>query len=209
MTRTIRHLLLAGGIAAAAAVAAWSGAPADALDRASLAIAWACVLLLAAALSIGPAHALRHGRPLTNNLLRRDLGIWGALCGLAHLAIAFDISMTPAYMQLWVDGSTAWPAPATRRSLYFWAVIGSLVIAAIFALLLALSSNWMLRVVGVKWWKRLQRLSYIAFALTVAHGLAFQVIESRTVVLVAALVGVTLAVLAAQLAGRNRCRKVP
>jgi hypothetical protein len=118
VNRAVRHLVLAGGIAAATAVGAWAGAPADALDRASLVIAWACVLLLAAALAIGPVHALRHGRPLTNHLLRRDLGIGGALCGLAHLAIAFDISMTPAYLQLWVDGATAWPAPAARRSLY-------------------------------------------------------------------------------------------
>jgi len=204
MNRTTRHIALAAGIAAGAALAAAAGDPAGATDRVSLALSWACLLLLAGALAIGPLHALRTGRPLLNHLLRRDLGTWGALCGLAHLALAFAISMTPAYIQSWVDGALAWPAPSVRRSLYFWAVVGSLVIAALFVLLVGLSSNRALALIGARWWKRLQRLAYLAFALTVAHAAAFQVIESRSPWLVALLAAVTVGVLALQLAGRAR-----
>jgi sulfoxide reductase heme-binding subunit YedZ len=207
--RPARHLGLAAAIALLAGLAAAAGEPADALDRVSLLTAWLCLALFAAALLIGPIHALRTGRVLTNHLLRRDLGIWCALTGLAHLGISFAISMTPAYMQIYVYGATSWPEPVLRRSLYSWAVIGSLVIAAVFAVLLLLSSNWSLRLMGAKWWKRLQRLSYLAFALTVAHSVAFQLIESRTLLLVIALALLTTAVVAAQLAGWSRVRRNP
>ncbi len=46
--------------------------------------------------------------------------------------------------------------------------------------LLALSSNWSLGVIGQRWWKRLHKLSYIVFVLTLVHGFGFQVLESRS-----------------------------
>jgi len=36
-----------------------------------------------------------------------------------------------------------------------------------------------MRLIGQRWWKRLHRLSYIVFTLTILHGLGFQVLESR------------------------------
>jgi len=42
-----------------------------------------------------------------------------------------------------------------------------------------------MRSLGSVWWKRLQRTSYLGFCLTLLHGLAFQVLESRTWALVA------------------------
>lgn len=206
MNRTARHLLLAGSIAAVT-VAAGAAAPAGAaLDRASLTLSWACLLCFAGALLVGPLHALRTGRVQLNHLLRRDLGIWSAVTGLAHLALSFRISMTPEYMQLYVYGTEAWPAPELRRRLYGWAVIGSLVVAALFLLLLLLSNNLALRWLGPVWWKRLQRTSYVAFVLTIAHSVIFQLIESRTAVLAAALVIVTLGVLTAQFRGWSSVR---
>lgn len=206
MNRTARHFLLAGSIAAATVAAGAAAPPGAALDRASLTLSWACLLCFAGALLIGPLHVLRSGRVPVNHLLRRDLGIWSAVTGLIHLAISFKISMTPDYMQLYVYGAEAWPAPELRRRMYSWAVIGSLVVAALFLLLLLLSNNLSLRWLGPAWWKRLQRTSYVAFALTVAHSVAFQVIESRTAVLIAALALVTLGVVAAQIRGWSSVR---
>lgn len=206
MNRGIRHLLLAAGTAGTGLAAYLAGPAATGLDRLSMMLSWVCLVLFAAALVVGPAHALRTGRLVTNYLLRRDLGIWCALTGLAHLALAFKTSMNPAYMQLYVHGAADWPAPPVRSVMYRWAVLGSLVIAALFALLLLLSNNFSLRVLGPRWWKRLQRLSYLAFVLTVAHSVVFQVIESRTAVLVIALAALTLAVVAGQYAGWSRLR---
>ncbi len=206
MNRSVRHVLLAAG-SAAAALAANAGVPAAAaLDRASLMTSWLCLGLFTAALLVGPVHVLRTGRLLTNSLLRRDLGIWCAITGLAHLALAFGESMNPGYIQVYVDGAAAWPGPAARRQLYFLSVVASLVVAALFALLLALSSNRAIRWLGPLWWKRLQRASYPAFALTVSHGVAFQLIESRTRWLIAALALLTATVAAAQLAAWSRIR---
>ncbi len=201
MQRITRHIVLAAASFAGPLAAAAAAPPGAALDRVSLTLSWLCLLLLASALLVGPAHTLRTGRLLTNSLLRRDLGIWSALTGLAHLVLAFEISMTPAYIQLYVDGASGWPGPEGRREIYQWAVIGSLIVAALFGLLLVLSNNLALRGLGPVTWKRLQRSSYVAFALTVAHSVAFQLIESRSAWLVAALVLVTAAVVTGQLAG--------
>jgi len=206
MKRLTRHIVLAAGSASVAVLAGIVAGNAGFLDGVSLATSWLCLLLLAAALLVGPAHALRTGRPLANHLLRRDLGIWCALNGLVHLGIAFAISMTPAYVGAFVDGAAGWPAAATRRLMYTWAVIGSLVVAAIFLLLLALSSNRAISLVGPARWKRLQRASYPAFALTVAHGAAFQLIEARSAWLVTLLWAVALLVLLSQAAGWRRVR---
>ena len=47
-------------------------------------------------------------------------------------------------------------------------------------------------------------MSYTAFALTVGHSIAFQILEARTGWLVAAFIVITAAVLIAQYAGRSR-----
>lgn len=206
MKRTIRHLALAGASVLVSLTAAAAAPPGQALDAISFATAWLCLLFLAAALLIGPLHVLRTGRLVGNHLLRRDLGIWGAVTGLVHLALAFKVSMTPEYMQVYVYGAESWPAPEMRRAMYRWAVIASLVIAALFLLLLALSNNAAIRLLGHRWWKRLQRASYLAFVLTVAHSAAFQLIEARSPWLAAALALITAAVIAAQVAGWSRLR---
>jgi DMSO/TMAO reductase YedYZ heme-binding membrane subunit len=206
MNRTGRHFLLGALSVAAALGAGATGAGPDALDRISLATSWLCLVCFAGALLIGPLHTLRTGRLLTNHLVRRDLGIWCAVNGLVHLGLAFKVSMNPAYMAIYIDGASAWPPPPVRRQLYFLAVVGSLGIAVLFALLLSLSSNRAIRWLGPVWWKRLQRTSYAAFALTIAHSVVFQLIEARTLWLVTALALLTIAVLAGQLAGRWRVR---
>jgi DMSO/TMAO reductase YedYZ heme-binding membrane subunit len=201
MTRTFRHLSLALLTAGLVGLAAAIGAPADAGDRVSLTTSWICMGLLSAALLIGPLHARRSGRPLFNHLPRRDLAIWGALAGMIHFGLAFRYSMNMEYMARFIDGALQAPSAAVRRELYFWSVIAGLVIAALFLLLLALSSNAALRMVGARWWKRLQRASYAAFALTAAHGVVFQIIESRSTPLVAAFALLTTAVIVGQCAG--------
>jgi DMSO/TMAO reductase YedYZ heme-binding membrane subunit len=206
MYRNARHLLLAATSATAFALAATTGPAGTGAARVSMVAAWICLILLAWALLIGPRHALRTGRPLLNHLPRRDLGIWAALAGLVHLAIAFRVSMNNAYLQAFVDVAAQWPGPAARRQMYLWAVVGSLVIAVLFVLLLALSSNRALRLLGPVAWKRIQRGSYAAFALTIGHSIVFQLLERRSWPLVLLLAALTLAVCAAQAAGWRRVR---
>jgi DMSO/TMAO reductase YedYZ heme-binding membrane subunit len=206
MTRTRRHLVLAVG-SAAISVGAMALAPAgQELDRLSFVTAWLCLLLFAATLLVGPLHVRRTGRLPGNHLFRRDLGIWCVITGMVHFLLAFKVSMNLEYMELYVRGARQWPAPEVRELMYRWAVLGSLLIAALFVLLLALSNNFAIRLLGNRWWKRLQRASYPAFALTVGHSIAFQILEVRSAWLVAAFVIITVAVVVAQYAGHARLR---
>ena len=81
MNRRQHHLILAGLTAAALSIAAFAGSAEDSVDRISIVTAYLCLALLCVGLIIGPARAIRTGKPVTNNYLRRDVGIWAALAG--------------------------------------------------------------------------------------------------------------------------------
>jgi methionine sulfoxide reductase heme-binding subunit len=48
--------------------------------------------------------------------------------------------------------------------------------AVLFLILLALSNDFSLRALGVRSWKSAQRWRYLAFGLTVVHGVAYQLV---------------------------------
>ncbi len=198
--------MLAISLVASCAVALLPAGPTPVIERLSLATAWLCTLLFGAALLVGPRHAWRTGQPLLNSLVRRDLGIWTALTGLAHFALGTEASMNTAYLAAFVSEAPGPPGSAIREQLFTWGSLAGLVVGLQVLLLLGISSNRVLRALGAARWKRLQRSSYLAFGLTVGHGLAFQVLENRSPVGVAALGLLTAAVVLAQLRGRRRVR---
>jgi sulfoxide reductase heme-binding subunit YedZ len=69
--------------------------------------------------------------------------------------------------------------PALQSTLFGFANYTGLVAAMLLLLLLLISNDVSLRNLGVKRWKNLQRFSYFAFVFTVAHGVAYQLIEKR------------------------------
>lgn len=195
MTRAWRHVCLASAFVLPTTLAWFGGNAALALDRASLATAWICVALFSAALLVGPAAISRAGRPVLNSLLRRDLGIWCALAGLAHLTLATVLVMSPVYFRSYITGPPGAPLPGVAG----WAGTGSIlagyVVGLVFLLLLAISNNWSLQRLGPGRWKRWQRSASLAFGLTVVHGAVFQIIEGRSLVWLPPLLAMTGAVL--------------
>ena len=87
--------------------------------------------------------------------------------------------MNPVYVSSFVRNNPA-PPPATLREILFsgGAILGIL-IAMVFLLLLAISSDRALRWLGTMRWKKLQWSAHLALWLTVIHGIAFQLLEAR------------------------------
>lgn len=181
MFRPNYHLMMAALSGAALGLAAASGPWLGAADRLSIVSAYLCLILMAGALAYGPVHALRNGRPVGNSPIRRSMGIWSALNGLLHFLLANALAMNYEYLGLYVDNAAEPPSSEIRSALYSWGTISGYVIAVAFILLLALSNDRALRRLGMTWWKRLQRTTYIAFLLTCGHAFAFQVLETRKV----------------------------
>jgi sulfoxide reductase heme-binding subunit YedZ len=162
---------------------------------------------MAAALSIGPLTVRRTGAAPLNNYLRRDIGIWSGLTGLVHFFAGVDQSMKPVYLARYVETTGGMVSAELGRQLFTWGSLAGLVVFLLVLLLLGLSSDRALRRLGAKWWKRLQRSAYWAFAFTVGHGLAFQLLESRNSFLISVLVGVVLIVLGLQYSGNAAYRR--
>jgi len=201
LSRRIKHHLALAGINGACFAAAAVGPSALLADRFSIVSAYLCLGLLCAGLAIGPIRAIRTGRPSINIYLRRDIGIWAALIALLHLVIATALSMTPEYMAAFVDIFDIPPSQAIRAALFAWSTITGFLVGIVLLILLALSNDMAMRWLGLRWWKRLHRMSYLAFALTIFHGLAFQTLESRNRALIALVIVASLAVLGLQMTG--------
>ncbi len=204
MTRTLRHSALAVGTALACALSWYAGPASTAVTRLSLLTAWLCLLLLCAALAIGPLNVRRRGQPLLNHPLRRDLGIWSALTGLGHLAAATGVVMTPDYFRAFITGPPDDPLPGWAGWIGTLFIIVGYVIGILLLRLLAVSSDRALRRLGKERWKRIQRSAYVVFGLTVTHGLVFQLIEQRLGLWLLVLLAATATVIGLQLAARRR-----
>jgi sulfoxide reductase heme-binding subunit YedZ len=205
--RLKHHGILAAVSAACFGIAALSGPAAAALDNLSIVSAYLCLFLLGIVLLIGPWHAVKSNRKAANIYLRRDIGIWAALSGLLHFYLANILSMNYEYLGIFVENAAAPPSAAVRSELYSWGTISGYVIAVFFVVLIGLSSDRALRFLGLKWWKRIQRVSYLAFIFTCAHGFAFQILESRNLIWIGVVGMVVLITLAGQIFGIATVRK--
>ena len=204
--RVTRHLALATCSLVVLLSAWFAGSVASAADRVSIASAYLCLALLCAALLIGPARAIRTGQPVVNHLGRRDLGIWAAIIGVVHFALGMALSMNFDYMNAFVNEEGLTLTRELRYQLYSLGNISGFLVGVLFLVLLLLSSNQMLKWLGARWWKRLQRLSYVVLAATIFHGVNFQLLESRAWPLVALLCAAGGWVLVQQLRGVGAVR---
>ena len=199
--RWCHHVVLVAISLLATGLIAQFGSAGTLLDGLSLATAYLCLVFMGVALSLGPLRVIRADRLALNIYLRRDIGIWAALTGLVHLFVATELSMNQSYMTAYVNLSSSGLSAGLRGDLFSWGSIAGFVVGIFVLLLLFLSNDKALRVMGPTWWKRLQRIAYPAFFLTLLHGFAFQALEARNVLLVGIVIGVFLGVLALQIYG--------
>jgi methionine sulfoxide reductase heme-binding subunit len=171
--------------------------------RLSMTTGYASVVLIAWAMLIGPWR-VRRGRPAPASTdLRRDVGIWGGIFGLAHVVTGLQVHFGGKFWKyfLYPDGDHRIPV---RHDLFGFANWTGLAAGLVLVLLLAISNDVSLRALGTRRWKSWQRWTYWAAALTVAHGLAYQIVSQHRGRWMAALLFATMVVLAMQLDGRRR-----
>lgn len=201
-----RHLLLALASAAMLAIV-YPNVPTDfILRRWNLATAYAALALLAATLLIGPWQRLRARPSPISQDLRRDVGIWAALMGVAHSIIGLGIHFGGKYWQYFLYGPEEpheFPVRLDAIGLANYTGLGS---TLLLLLLLAVSNDRALRRLGTERWKSVQRWNYAAFVLMAVHGAVYQLISNRVVPVVVVFAGVLTIVVGTQLAAFRRVR---
>jgi len=137
-------------------------------QRLSVATGYVALGLLGLTLLIGPANLLLRRRNPVSNYLSRDVGTWAAVGSVVHVIFGLQVhggGRISDFLRYFVapDGS-----PLTNSfGLGNWTGLAATVIVVG---LLALSSDFALRKLKARPWKRLQRLNYTLFALVIAHA---------------------------------------
>lgn len=174
--RTKRHFLLAV-TAIVITVAAYAATPPpDFRHRLSMATAYASLAFFAGSLWLGPWNILRRRPNPVSFDLRRDIGIWAGVLALVHTAVGLTVHLRG---RMWMYFFKHLHPLVLQRTEFGFANYVGLVSAILFVILLAISNDYSLRRLGTRRWKSLQRWTYVAFVLTVAHGIAYQLVEKR------------------------------
>lgn len=200
--RILAHHLPLLALSAMSIAALYSTRPfRDAITRASFATAYPALILLAITLLIGPWNLIRKQRNPVSGDLRRDIGIWAGILGVAHSVIGQLVHLRGRPWLYYVYAQKQHKSFPLRHDLFGFAnytgVLGALILIA----LLATSNDLSIRRLGTPRWKQLQRWNYAIFALVAAHTIAYQTSEKQhTIFVVAAATSIGLT-LALQIAG--------
>lgn len=201
--RLWRDAALVSVAALLTALAFWLTPPPDFRHRASMATAYSALFFIAWSLLIGPWRTLRGRAAPVSFDFRRDTGIAAGVLALVHTGIGLTVHLRgrmwmyffrklhPLHIQANAFGAANWVGLAA---------------AALLLMLLVISNDLSLRQLGSTRWKNLQRWTYLAFALTVAHGVLFQIVETRKIPWVIAFALLALATVVGQSIGFLRRR---
>ncbi|HQS22879.1 MAG: hypothetical protein B7Y11_01605 [Sphingobacteriia bacterium 24-36-13] len=160
--------------------------------------AYVSLLLLGLTLVTGPVNLLLRRRNPVSTDLRRDIGIWGGIIGLAHVAIGWQVHMGNMLLYFFKEDKIA-KELILRSDLFGFANYTGLIGAIILVMLLALSNDLTLRKFKAPRWKYWQRWNYVFYLLVIIHAIAYQVIEKREIPYTALLAVLILPVLIIQL----------
>jgi sulfoxide reductase heme-binding subunit YedZ len=174
----------------------------DKITRLSFSSAWPALALLAATLVIGPWRSLRGKPALLSHDLRRDIGIWAGIAGVFHAVIGQCVHLRGRPWLYYVYEKLDQHTVPLRHDVFGFANFTGLAAALILALLLASSSDAMLRKLGNRRWKTWQRWNYACAALAVLHTFGYLLgIEAIRAGSIAFAAACTASALIAQLLG--------
>jgi sulfoxide reductase heme-binding subunit YedZ len=177
--------------------------------RLSMATAYTGALLLGTTLVIGVLKVLRGETTPVSTNLRRDVGIWAAFFGLAHVVIGLQVHAPGRMLTYFFYPREQVRLCPLRLDSAGWANHLGLLAGLLLIMLLLLSNDRSLKLLGVQRWKSLQRMNYIVFGLVLIHGVLYQALEKRIVGWVITFAALSLVVIALQLAEfrKRRMRK--
>lgn len=143
----------------------------DVLTRLSFATAYPALVLLAAALIVGPWRTLS-AKPNPVSLdLRRDIGIWAGILGVFHAGVGQFVHLRGRPWLYYIYEK--WDVMPVRYDMFGFSNTTGLVAALLLLMLLATSNDASLRKLGLPEWKRLQRWNYACFGLTALHTFGY------------------------------------
>ena len=136
----------------------------------STATGYIALVLLALTLLVGPFNLLRGRRTPLSSYLARDVGIAAATLSVAHVIFGFLTQHSDGILSYSVEADDRTRILTTSFGLANWLGLAAVVIVAALA---AISSDWVLRSLKAKRWKRIQRLNYLLFPLVIAHAVLY------------------------------------
>jgi sulfoxide reductase heme-binding subunit YedZ len=203
--RVLRHVALFVTSAVGGVVVFAGLEPDDLRFRASMATAYVAMVLLGITLAIGPLAALRGRRYPVSTYLRRDVGIWSAIVAAAHAGIGLQVHARGRMSEYFVRRTAgSWIPRVDPFGVANYTGAATLVL---FVLLLATSNDRALRTLGVARWQRVHACAQWALALTIVHGVAYQLLEKRSAGFVALFAVMALAVTAVRTLPARPTRK--
>jgi sulfoxide reductase heme-binding subunit YedZ len=206
--KTIRHASYAvSGAALGAALTLLIGSK-NFIQAISLSTAYASFLYVGAALLIGPLKVLAGGNPVLSIRLRRNFGIWSGVFAIAHVFAGLNVHFSG---RLWLyfifpaETDSFFPLRYDPFGLTNYTGVAA---AVVIVILLWLSNDGAIRKLGPQRWKNIQRLAYPLFALVVAHGLIYQLLENRIIFFIIILISLFLLVTAYQVRGYRKQNQI-
>ena len=139
-----------------------------------MATAYAGMVLLTAALAVGPINLIRRRPNPVSTDLRRDIGIWAAIYGIAHTIAGLNVHMQGHMLRYFAMSN-----PDRGSKAFIAANWLGLLATLLLLVLLSLSNDISLRRLGTQRWKLIQQATYIVVCAVVLHGAAYQIIEKR------------------------------
>lgn len=200
-SRGIHAILLVGvGGVIAAIVLESFGDAGPGTQRASLATGYASLAALLVSIALGPLRVLRSRPNPVSSDLRRDVGIFAMITGVAHVVLALQHHFAGAIrLYFFVDGRIRWES--ARWDSFGWGVWVGTLATLILIVLGALSNDRSLRGLGRRRWKAVQRANYALVALAVAHTIFFWAALKRDATTETAVILTAIVVLILQAGG--------
>lgn len=143
--------------------------------RWSLATAYVGAGLLAITLSIGAWRILKNQSMPISNDLRRDFGIWCAVFAIAHTFIGLNVHLNN-WARYFFDDAGDW-----RADLFGFVNYVGVAATLVVVVLILTSSDFALKNLKSKRWKRIQRWNYVFGVLVALHGIFYIIVEKRVV----------------------------